>query len=781
MTDSIIAFLKMIRPFGPWTLYAMEPDAPYPGVKETKTFMPGEEGLIQQFIVKHIGKDNMYFLVNPANQPVTKNPEKDMIQEVQYFHVDIDPDSKKDFGMERERIKRLLESRSVPPTVIIDSGGGFQALWKLEKPITIIAEGETNNIAEVEAYNRQLEREFAADHCHNINRLLRLPYTTNFPTRTKRERGRVQAPTGLVKFDDTLVYPAHSFIKAEVIASNTAIGECDVIDFGAVGPIDINSLGNITDRFKQVIINGNTSDNAYKGRSEAMFAAVCHMVRQGVSDTDIASVLLDRHYKISAHVYDQARNPQEYVKRQISRAKTAEKEKNGYALLKMNERYCVAQDGEHTFIYSEEYDHELEHPYLKKQKLDQFQQFYANQVVELETDKGTKEVELAKWWFKHPRRRSYHQVVFLPNKDIPGTLNLWQGMKYEPKPGKWDLFLNHIQNVICNNNAEYMEYLLNWMARAVQQPGEQGHVAVVLRGPRGGGKGTFVEIFGDMFGRHFLQVSNPKHVTGHFNAHLRETVILHADEAFFAGDKASESVLKTLITEKRLPIEGKFVNVAQKKNALKIIMCSNQDWVVPAGDSERRFFVLDVNSKHNQDTSYFEPIREQMSNGGSEAMLHSLMTRDISKFSVWKFPKTKALNDQQLLSAGPDYRWWYEKLRMGQIIPSQMDWTDRVSARAVLEDYQDSANMMGSRFKQINLDRFYAKVLPTGNPPNRKQDMIAVRNAATGVTERVKETFYLFPSLADCRASFCKAMDITHITWPDMPDLVKRDETEEAF
>jgi len=35
----------------------------------------------------------------------------------------------------------------------------------------------------------------------------------------------------------------------------------------------------------------------------------------------------------------------------------------------------------------------------------------------------------------------------------------------------------HIRQVICGGNAEYFDYLLNWMARLVQRPAELGEVA----------------------------------------------------------------------------------------------------------------------------------------------------------------------------------------------------------------------------------------------------------------------------------------------------------------
>jgi hypothetical protein len=125
------------------------------------------------------------------------------------------------------------------------------------------------------------------------------------------------------------------------------------------------------------------------------------------------------------------------------------------------------------------------------------------------------------------------------------------------------------------------------MARAVQAPGEQAEIAVVLRGGRGVGKTFAVEQFGTLFKPRFLSISNAKHFVGNFNQHLESTILLLADEAFYAGDKRHESVVKSLITSSTLAIERKGFDLRQTRNHLHIVMCSNDRWVIPAGIDER--------------------------------------------------------------------------------------------------------------------------------------------------------------------------------------------------
>ncbi len=66
-----------------------------------------------------------------------------------------------------------------PPSIIVFSGGGYQAYWKLKEPLEI--NGDIAKAEDAKRYNMQLERIFKADSCHNIDRIMRLPGTINIP------------------------------------------------------------------------------------------------------------------------------------------------------------------------------------------------------------------------------------------------------------------------------------------------------------------------------------------------------------------------------------------------------------------------------------------------------------------------------------------------------------------------------------------------------------------------------------------------------------------------
>lgn len=276
--------------------------------------------------------------------------------------------------------------------------------------------------------------------------------------------------------------------------------------------------------------------------------------------------------------------------------------------------------------------------------------------------------DAAQLWLRHPGRRRYWGVEFNPKPKSGSKLyNMWKGFQVQPKAGDWSLMRKHIEHEICRDNPEQIAYVMGWLARGVQKPELPGEVALVLRGEKGAGKGTLANAYGRLFEPHFMAISNKEHLVGRFNAHLKSTIVLFVDEGFWAGDVQKEGVLKQLITEPDLPVEAKYVDLENAPNRLHIIMASNENWVVPVSGKERRYCVLDVSPERAGDMAYFDALRAEMANGGTEAMMHDLLQFDISQFQHRVPPATEGLHAQMVLSLRGFDAWWYGKLVRGRI------------------------------------------------------------------------------------------------------------------
>jgi len=625
-------FLSWAHPEGPWVLTAIPIEG---GRTNTETFfdLSAASGWIAKYNVDH----NVYWTVNRVRSPMDKKPKKEDIEEAIFLHVDLDPRKGQPVDAEQARILKKLENFSPSPSAIIFSGGGYQALWRITDPFYV--NGDTNRIADIEAYNRQLGIVLEGDATWNVDRILRISGSVNHPDEKKRKKGRSTALAQAVELTE-LTYPLMDFVAAPEVQSNGGTGAKVQISGNLPRLKDLDELPEaVNQRTRMLIVQGDDPDDPtrYSSRSEAMWAVLCELIRAGCEDDIIAAVLLDPDFGISDHPLRQKRSV-EYVARQIERAREEVIEP---MLRKLNGQHAVIADlGGKCRIISEVMDLQLVRPRtrISMQSFDDFRNRYMHIKVQIGLKDGVPVYMAAgKWWLMHPMRRQYDSMVFAPGREVEGAYNLWQGFACEAIPGdQHQPFLDHLLNNTCRGNEDYYWYLVKWMARAVQCPAQPGQVAVVLRGRKGAGKGTVPQIFGSLWGRHFLHISSAKHLVGQFNAHLRDCIVLFADEAFFAGDKAHESTLKALVTEDMLVVEKKGVDAEPGPNYTHIMMASNDTWVVPAGEDERRYFVLDVGEKQKQNFSYFRDLNRRMDEGGREALLHYLMTLDCRWWPGWQ-------------------------------------------------------------------------------------------------------------------------------------------------
>ena len=99
---------------------AIDPDT---GKLEAHTFNREQEKDLHDWIAERQGKANLYFHVNRLKSGVVdRKAKKDDIDAVLWLHVDVDD------GNSLELIKKFIP----PPTIILFSGGGYQAFWRLE-------------------------------------------------------------------------------------------------------------------------------------------------------------------------------------------------------------------------------------------------------------------------------------------------------------------------------------------------------------------------------------------------------------------------------------------------------------------------------------------------------------------------------------------------------------------------------------------------------------------------------------------------------------------------
>ena len=494
-------FLQRWRPDGPWLLTAISPDRK--GI-ETKEFDKRSVKALEKFLLEHGGTRNIYFHVNSTTPKLRKKADRKDMVSLDWLHVDLDPWENESLEEARERARSVLGEKLPegvpPPTCIVFSGGGYQAFWRLRTPFRI--DNDLDRAEEAKRWNLQLEILFKADNCHNVDRIMRLPGTVNVPDAKKRKKGRRETLAKVERFDEERIYDLEQFTpapaKQDVSTDGWGGGQTKVEISGEITRLEsVDELDewDVSNRVKIVMAQGSDPDQELKGndqsRSAWLFYFCCALARKGVPDETIFAIITDPGWGIAESVVELKGNAEKYAIRQIQRAKENAIDP---VLEEYNSRYAVIQIfGGQCQIAQEIFDPQMGRKVLTFRSYAAFEQGLRPRKVQIGTDdKGNpKYMPAAKWWFENPQRREYETVTFAPNKQTPGQYNLWKGFACEAQPGDCSLFMEHVRENVCQEDDRLFAYLLGWMARTVQFPGEQGHVAMVMRGGRGTGKSFF--------------------------------------------------------------------------------------------------------------------------------------------------------------------------------------------------------------------------------------------------------------------------------------------------
>ncbi len=283
-------------------------------------------------------------------------------------------------------------------------------------------------------------------------------------------------------------------------------------------------------------------------------------------------------------------------------------------------------------------------------------------------------------WWDWEERPTYAGVDFAPPGAPPlrpDILNSWQGWGAEPAEhspeelrGQCDRFLDHVHEVLCKGDEQLYAWILAWMAHLVQRPAEKVGTCIVMRGDEGTGKGFFGDTLIALVGKAAVKVGESGGLTRNFNAKLSGKLLIFGDEVTWGGRRADAGVLKGLITERTITIEPKGIDSYEERSYSRTLISSNEDWVVPAGPTARRYLCLDVSSIHKEDRPYFARIQAQLDDGGLEALHGYLAGLDLAELPDPRvIRKTAALLDQKLRALDPIDRWVQDALLEGEVSP----------------------------------------------------------------------------------------------------------------
>ncbi|MCM2317898.1 MAG: bifunctional DNA primase/polymerase [Pseudomonas sp.] len=245
-----------------------------------------------------------------------------------------------------------------------------------------------------------------------------------------------------------------------------------------------------------------------------------------------------------------------------------------------------------------------------------------------------------KWWQESEHRRMAQDAVFDPTETCsPLMLNLFDGFPLKPSPAGKDgcALIRHHLGLLCGHRLDEYEFLVNWIAYPLQNPGAKMASSVVMFGAEGPGKSLLWElvvkrIYGD-YGTTIGQAQLESQFTGWQSRKLfalAEEVVSREEMRHYKG------VLKHLVSGNTLQINEKNMPCREEKNHLNMVFLSNSTLPMALDEGDRRYLVLYVDRVMPKE--YFDELVAEIDNGGVEAFYQYLMERDLTGFSAHAKP-----------------------------------------------------------------------------------------------------------------------------------------------
>lgn len=225
------------------------------------------------------------------------------------------------------------------------------------------------------------------------------------------------------------------------------------------------------------------------------------------------------------------------------------------------------------------------------------------------------------------------QIV--PIEGLP-FLNIYVPVDTPRRKGDPTPFLEHVRKMLPQGNDA--DYLLHWMASAVQNPGVKFFWWPVVQGTKGNGKSLLLRVMTHALGERYTQLVRADAVikTGNqFNDWIVGKLFLGFEEIRSSeGRRDFVEMMKDTVTDSRISTEGKGRGQSTSDNRANGMMLTNWKDACPVDDDERRWGIFYTAQQSAEDldrdgmsgSTYFPTLYRWLRDGGYEIVTNYLTT-----------------------------------------------------------------------------------------------------------------------------------------------------------
>ena len=288
--------------------------------------------------------------------------------------------------------------------------------------------------------------------------------------------------------------------------------------------------------------------------------------------------------------------------------------------------------------------------------------------------------EYVKFWLGDDRRRMImpEQLVFDPSGNCPADcINLFSGLAVEPALGDCGPILELLEH-LCSESAATDErvagvvnWVLDWLAYPLQNPGAKMSSALVFHGPQGAGKNLFFEAIASLYGRYALVVGQDQ-LEDKFNDWASQKLFLIGDEVVARVELYHQkNKLKSFITGETIQINTKMLPLRTERNHVNVVFLSNEQQPLALEQDDRRYMVVYTPPRRQDDL--YQRVADFLRAGGAARLMQHLLDRDLGDFGPHTRPvMTRAKADLIELGLKPPERFAKEWLAGFLPLPLQV-------------------------------------------------------------------------------------------------------------
>lgn len=293
---------------------------------------------------------------------------------------------------------------------------------------------------------------------------------------------------------------------------------------------------------------------------------------------------------------------------------------------------------------------------------------YHDHVTDKEGDIKLVEKCAPREWLKWLHRSVVKKITYAPGEGqiVNSAVNCWRGWGCEPattsSPSTVRPWLELLDYLFIGIDHQHRVWFEQWLAYPLQHPGAKMYSAAVVWGnQQGTGKTLVGTTMFKIYGDNATEIGDRDLYSPH-NEWAEHRQFVMADEITGGDKRNTADRMKSMITQKLIRINPKYVPSYTVPDCINYYFTSNHSDAFFLEDADRRFFVHEVRSVPRE-MEFYKKYGEWLNGGGPSYLFHHLLHLDLAGFNPNAHaPVTQSKKD--MVDAGKsDVGRWVAKLK----------------------------------------------------------------------------------------------------------------------